>query len=120
MQALRYLDLAVLAVALPVFLVAGLPLLGWGVVAAVWLALRAVHDLLFRRAAAAQDPRRSTALMAVGMFGRVWVLALAIFAAGAIEREAGLSAAVLAIVVVTCHLVGLMTSGPLGASGARR
>jgi hypothetical protein len=71
MQALRYLDLAVLAVALPVFLVAGLPLLGWGVVAAVWLALRAVHDLLFRRAAAAQDPRRSTALMAVGMFGRL-------------------------------------------------
>jgi hypothetical protein len=29
----RYLDLVLLAVALPVFLVAGLPLLGWGAAA---------------------------------------------------------------------------------------
>jgi hypothetical protein len=108
----RWLDLAVLALALPVFLAAGLPLLGWGAVAAVWLLQRAVHDLLSRRAAAAADPRHSTVLLAVSMMGRVWLLALAIFAAGMAEREAGLSAAVLSIALVTAYLVGVMTGSP--------
>jgi hypothetical protein len=116
----RLLDLAVLALALPIFLAAGLPLLGWGVVAAVWLAQRALHDLLSRRALASQDPRRGTTLLAVGMIGRVWVLALAIFAAGMIEREAGLSAAVLSIALVTAYLIGVMTRGPFGAPGMGR
>ena len=117
---LRHLDLLVLAVALPVFLVAGLPLLGWGAVAAVWLALRVLHDLISRRAVATEDPRRSTLLLAVGMVGRVWLLALTIFAAGIAEREAGLAGAVLSIAVVTAYLIGVMTRGPFHAPGVSR
>jgi hypothetical protein len=116
----RYGDLVVLALALPLFLLAGLPLLGWGFVAAYWVAQRAVHDLIFRRASAAADPRRTTMVLAISMMARVWLFALVVFAAGAIDREAGLSAAVLAIVLVTAYLFGLMTTGPLSGPGGRR
>jgi hypothetical protein len=37
-----FIDVAVLVSALPVFLIAGLPMLGYGVVAAVWIAVRAL------------------------------------------------------------------------------
>jgi hypothetical protein len=97
---LRWLDLALLALALPVFLAVGAPLLGWGVVA--------------------EDARRSTMVLAGGMFARVWLLALAIFAAGSAEREAGLAAALLSIALVTVNLVSLMMRGPLGGSRVGR
>jgi hypothetical protein len=120
-RAIRHLDLAVLALTLPVFLATGLPLLGWGAVAAVWLAQRAIHDLFLRRARAAGDPTRTTALLAISMVGRVWLIALAVFAAGIVEREAGLSAAVLSVALMTSYLAAAMaTGGPLGRPGLRR
>lgn len=119
MQALRWLDLAVLAVALPVFLAAGLPLLGWAGVAGAWLVQRAAQHLVERRARASGDPRRTTALLGLSMFARVWIIALTIFVIGNSDREAGLSAALLSIVLVTVYLTALMTSGPL-APGSRR
>lgn len=117
MGALRWLDLAVLALALPIFLAAGLPLLGWGAVAGFWLVQRVLHDRLSRRAIATGDPRRSTMLLAIGMVARVWLLALVIFAVGMVEREAGLAAAVLSVTLVTAYLIGVMTRGPFGAPG---
>jgi hypothetical protein len=120
MRAVRWLDLAVLALALPIFLAAGLPLLGWGAVAAFWLLQRATHDLIFRRAAAKSDPRRTTMVLALSMMARVWLLALVIFACGSIDREAGLSAAVLSILLVTTYLLGLLSSGPFATPGTSR
>ena len=117
---LRWLDLALLALALPVFLAVGAPLLGWGAVAAVWVPMRALPSRLMRRAAATEDPRRGTMVLAAGMIARVWLLALAIFVAGSVEREAGLGAALLSIALVTVNLVGVMMRGPLGGSGVRR
>jgi hypothetical protein len=117
-RALRYLDLAVLAVALPVFLVAGLPLLGWAGVVAAWLLQRAVHALFLRRAEASRSPSSALGLLSVSMIGRVWFLALAVLAIGLIEREAGLAAAVLTAVVFqvwfTAFIVG---RGMQGAAG---
>jgi hypothetical protein len=107
---LRWLDLAVLALALPIFLAAGI-LVGWALVAVVWIGLRALPAYLKRRAKTV-DPRRGTLLLAVGMMARVWVLAITIFAAGMVEREAGLGAALLSIVLVTVNLVGVMMRGP--------
>ena len=115
---IRFLDLAVLALALPVFIAADLPLLGWGAVAAFWVVQRFAHDMLGRRAGQA-DPRRATMLLAVSMMVRVWLLALVIFAVGSADRDAGLSAAVLSVILVTAYLVGLMTSGP-AFPGAKR
>jgi hypothetical protein len=117
---LRWLDLILLALALPVFLVVGAPILGWGAVAAVWVVMRALPDRLMRRAAATEDPRRGTMVLAAGMVGRVWLLALAIFAAGSVDREAGLGAALLSIALVTVNLVGVMSRGPLARSGTGR
>jgi hypothetical protein len=59
-------------------------------------------------------------VLAAGMIGRVWLLALAIFAAGAVDREAGLGAALLSIPLVTVNLVGVMTRGAADASGMGR
>jgi hypothetical protein len=105
---LRFADLVVLGVALPVFLLADLPLLGYAVAAAVWLAQHAMRVGAERRAAAAiaRGDRRS-ALGAVGIatVGRLWIVTLPILAVGLIaEREDGLAAAVLAAVLVTVHL----------------
>jgi hypothetical protein len=116
---IRWLDLAVLAIALPVFLAAGLPLLGWGGVAGAWLVQRLAQEVLERRARASGDPRRSTAVLALSMFARVWIIALTIFVLGKADRDAGLSAALLSVVLVTVYLTAIMTSGPL-APGSRR
>jgi hypothetical protein len=111
---LRYMDLAVLAVALAVFAAAGLPLLGWGAAAAAWVAQRGVQALLERRAAATGDPRRVTAVLGVSMIVRGWFLLLVILLAGLADREAGLSAALLAVVLVTVHLTTAMLGRPVG------
>ena len=114
----RWLDLVVLALALPLFMALGV-LAGWAFVTGTWLVLRALSPWLQKRARVAEDPRRGTLVMAVGMMARVWVLAFAIFGAGMVEREAGLAAALLSIVLVTINLVGEMLRGPLHRQGAR-
>src|SRR4051794_13557619 len=43
LRVLRHLDLVVMAVALPIFLAAGLPLLGWAAASGAWLAQRAIQ-----------------------------------------------------------------------------
>lgn len=118
-MAARWLDLVVLAVALPVFLALGMPLLGWGGVTVLWLLQRLAQQLLERKARASADPTRATAVLALSMFARVWIFALAIFVLGKADRDAGLSAALLSVVLVTVYLTSLMTSGPL-APGSRR
>ncbi len=115
----RWLDLAVLVVALPIFLAVGMPLLGWAGVTGLWLLQRVVQQVVERRARASADPTRATAVLAISMFARVWIFALAIFVLGKADRDAGLSAALLSVVLVTVYLTSLMTSGPL-APGSRR
>ena len=107
-MALRYADLILLAVALPIFVLADLPLLGYAVATAGWLAQHVARVTAERRAAAAiaRGDRRS-ALGAVGIatVGRLWIVTLPILAVGLIaEREDGLAAAVLAAILVTVHL----------------
>ena len=57
MLALRYLDIVILILALPVFLAADLPMLGYAAAAVAWLVQRAIQVVLNRKAAAADDPR---------------------------------------------------------------
>jgi hypothetical protein len=110
--ALRWLDVVVLAVALAVTLAAGLPLLGWAAAAAAWVAQRGIQMLLTRRAmAAAGDTRRVTGVLALSMVIRGWLIALSIFAAGSADREAGLSAAVISIALLTAYLTSAMIGG---------
>jgi len=99
---LRNLDLLVLVLALVVFAVAGLPLLGWVTAAVVWAMWRAVGAFTERRAEEAADPRRTAGLMAGSMIGRGWAMGLILIAVGLIAGDdVGLSAAVLCVVLFT-------------------
>ena len=116
--ALRYADLALLAAALPVFLVAGWPMLGYGVAAAAWLAQRAIHRAAERSTArrlAGGDRRGALGAMAAATLGRVWLVTLAILLVGLLgERQDGLAAAVLTAVLVTAFLGGQLLTRMLG------
>src|SRR4051794_20570210 len=90
---IRYLDLVLLAVALPIFVVGGLPMLGYAAGAAAWLVQRGIQIALTRKAAASDDPRTVVGIAAGSMIGRGWLVALTIFAAGLNDEDAGLAAA---------------------------
>jgi hypothetical protein len=117
----RLLDLVVLALALPIFVLADLPLAGYAAAAGAWLVQRAIQVTLERRAKASDDPRTVVGLTAGSMIGRGWLVALTIFAVGvAVDREAGLSAAVLVIVLFTVYFTVSMTLRPFDAAGESR
>ena len=107
---LRYADLGLLVLALPLFIVCGWPLLGWATCAVAWGAGRAAHLAAERHAKAllAEGNRRNAmGLMAAASLGRVWVLALAVLLVGILGgRSAGLAAAVLSVIVVTVYFAG--------------
>jgi hypothetical protein len=121
LRMMRYLDLALLALALPIFIAADLPLLGWAGVAGAWLAQRGVQHLIEKRARASDDPRTVASLMTGSMIARGWMVAGAIFLVGLSEREAGLAAAILAIALFTFYFAGQMMSRPFepGGEGAK-
>ena len=117
----RLLDLVVLALALPIFVLAGLPLAGYAAAAGAWLVQRAIQVTLERRARASDDPRTIVGLTAGSMIGRGWLVALTIFGVGvAVDREAGLSAAVLVIVLFTVYFTVTMILRPFEAAGEPR
>ena len=120
MIALRYLDLVLLALALPVFVVAGLPLLGYAAGAAAWLVQRAVQLALNRKAASSGDPRTVVGIAAGSMIGRGWLVALTIFAAGLSDEDAGLAAAVLVIVLFTAYFTVSMIMRPFQTDTSRQ
>jgi hypothetical protein len=118
--ALRWLDLIALAAALPLFLLADLPIAGYVAAALAWLAQRAIQVALQRRAAASKDPRAIVGLTAGGMIARSWLVAGAIFGVGlAAGDEDGLAAAALVIVLFTIYFALQLALRPLGPEGRR-
>lgn len=117
MSLLRYLDLLLVALALPVFLIAGLPLAGWGACAGAWVAQRGLQVYLERRAGASRDPRTVVGLLAGSMLARGWFVAIVVFLVGLSDNEAGLAAAVLVIVLFTVYFNMRMILRPFAAGG---
>lgn len=117
MRILRQLDLVVLALALPVFVVAPLPLVGYAAFAGAWVVQRAIQELLERRAAGSQDARTAIALRGGGMLVRPWIVALAILAVGIRDNQAGLAAGLLAVMVFTVHLGSFLLVRSLDRAG---
>jgi len=100
----KYVDLLVLAAALAVFLIGGFPMLGYAVGAAAWLAQRGIQMLAGRRASrelAAGNRQKAMGTIAATTLGRVWLMATAVLLVGLADREAGLSAAILVLVLFT-------------------
>jgi hypothetical protein len=112
LRMLRYLDLFVLALALPIFIAAGLPLLGWAGAAFGWIVQRLIAAGLTKRAQESGDPRTVAGLMTGSMIARGWIVAGSIFVVGLAEREAGLSAAILAITLFTFYFTSQMITRP--------
>ena len=100
----KYVDLLVLAAALAVFLLGGLPMLGFAAGAAAWLAQRGVQMAAAKRARqelGTGNRQRAMGIVAMSTLGRVWLMATAVLLVGLAERESGLAAAVLVAVLFT-------------------
>jgi len=103
----RYADLFLLALALPVFLLAGLPILAYLAIGAAWLAQRAVQHWAGNRMAGAPGRFSALRLIAGSFIARLWLLTVTILVVGLLtDDETGLSAAVLAAALVTANLGG--------------
>ena len=107
----RYADLVLLVLALPVFLLAGFPMLGYAAAAGAWLTQHAVLHVAERQAAAALergDRNRAMGTIGFATLGRVWLVTLTILLVGVLGNDdAGLSAAVLCAALVTVHLASV-------------
>lgn len=100
----KHVDLLLLAVALVVFAIGGLPLLGYAVAATVWLAQRGVQMLAARRAGdelSHGNRQRAMGTIAATTLGRVWLMATAVLLVGIADRESGLAAALLLLALFT-------------------
>ena len=108
---LRYADLVLLALALPIFLLAGWPMLGYTVCAAAWLVQRALQVVTDRAALAKlKEGNRRHAMGYIGAatLGRLWIVTHSVLLVGGLaEREDGLAAALLTASLVTAYLLGL-------------
>ena len=101
---LRYIDVVLVVAALPLVVLADLPLLGYLVGAGAWIAARLVGVVLERQARDTTDPKRLVGINLAGSLGRAWLVGGAILAVGlAGEREDGLIAAVLVAVAFTIY-----------------
>ena len=100
----KHVDLLVLAAALAIFVLAGLPLLGYAFAAGAWLAQRGIQVLAGRKIVAelgAGNRQRAMGALAATTLGRVWLMVTAALLAGLASHEAGLAAAVLLAVLFT-------------------
>jgi hypothetical protein len=100
----KHVDLLALAAALAVFAIGGFSLLGYAVAATVWLGQRGIQLLASRRAGVdlkQGNRQRAMGTVAATGLGRVWLMATAVLLVGIAEREAGLAAALLLLVLFT-------------------
>ena len=104
----RHLDLLVLLLALPVFIVADAPISGYLAAGGAWIIGKIGVDIAARRPREALRAGNRNAALGVTAFatmGRIWLVAGAILLVGLLDqRDAGLAAAVLSLVLVTVSL----------------
>jgi hypothetical protein len=101
------LDLIVLAIALVVFVLVGLPLSGYLVAAGLWAVVRTSEAIAERKAKEkllAGDRKTAMGTVAATSLGRAWFMALGVLIAGLISRDAGFYGAIVLVVVFTAHL----------------
>jgi hypothetical protein len=117
MRILRNLDLLVLALAVPVWIAAQLPALGWAAAALGWGLSRVLQAFAERRAAASDNRQVALGARAATLVGRLYLVGLIVLGAGVIERRAGLTSAVLAVIVFTVYFISLLITEPMKAEG---
>jgi hypothetical protein len=94
---------AVIVLALPIFLLAGFPLAGWGLAAVLWIGSQALTELLTR--VRSQTGNLAPApVLALGMTFRAVATMLVLVAATVSDTRLGLSAALLFALAYTLEL----------------
>ena len=94
---------AVIALALPVFLVAGWPLAGWTLAAVLWLAAQALGALLARLPLGA-DNLAASGVVGIGMMFRPVAVMVVAIAVAAQDAALGVAAALLYALAYTLEL----------------
>jgi uncharacterized protein involved in cysteine biosynthesis len=103
----RYADLVLLGIALPVFLLAGLPILAYLAIGAAWIVQRAIQHWAETRMTSVPGRFSALRLIAGSFIARLWLLTVAILVVGLLsDDETGLAAAVFAAALVTANLAG--------------
>lgn len=117
---MRWLDVALLVVTVPVLLLAGTPVLGTLVGAGLWILQRLASHLLERKARQTQDAKRYTGIMLGTTLARAWLVGLTILTVGlAGAREDGLTAAIIVLSAFTVYFALSLILRPLERSSAR-
>ena len=102
----RWLDVILVVLAAPFVVLMDLPVLGYAVGAAAWIANRVIGVLVERVATGQPDVRRAVGLNLGALIARSWLVGLTILAVGlAGEREDGLTAAILLLAAFTLYFV---------------
>jgi hypothetical protein len=121
LQVLRNLDFAVVLLALPVFLLGGLPIVGYLAGSGAWVGQRLIRGVIERRAAAAEDIRTRVGLTAASMIARGWLVAGLLLAVGLSAGDAaGLSAALLFLAIFTVFAVMRLALNPFDRQASSR
>lgn len=105
--AIANLDLLILVLALPVFVLADLNLAGYAVAAVVWIVQRGIQVWAEREAKtklAAGERTRAMGAVAATSLARPWLMAAVVLATCIVDREVGLQAAALLVVLFTVNL----------------
>ena len=120
MTALRYIDLVLLWLSVPVALALGAPRLGVVLAAVAWTVQRIVAVAVDRRARRRESVRDAIALNTATMLARMWLIGCTILVAGlGGTRADGAAAAVVLLVVFTVALVTTVLARSLGSSAPR-
>jgi hypothetical protein len=98
---------AVVALALPVFAVAGWPLRGWALAAVLWIAAQA-FGLLLARLPGGQDNLAAAGMRGIGTTSRALLVGIPLVIATVADERVGIAAAIVYALAFTVELgVGL-------------
>ena len=116
----RWLDVILVVLAAPFVVLMDLPVLGYAVGAAAWIANRVIGVLVERVATRQPDVRRAVGLNLGALIARSWLVGLTILAVGlAGERKDGLTAAILILAAFTLYFVTSLLLRPLEGKATR-
>jgi hypothetical protein len=93
----------VIALALPVFLLAGWRVAGWAIAAVLWLGIQALGVLL-ARIRPSPDNLAASGVLAFGMMGRVLAVLVVLVAVAATDRTLALAAVLVYALAYTAEL----------------
>ena len=119
---LGYLDIWLLLCALPIFIGANLPILGWIGGTAAYVVQRLLNEALKRSAEKSDDLPGFMGVMVGGVIARGFFVAIAIFGVGLINGNAGAAAGILFLAAFTMYFTMSLILRPYsaGKGGAKR